>query len=87
MQSQFRNGYICYGQKNIALILKYLILNSAQIRTLWFTASHAHTNAGNFNVSPSIASFSGGGSNTNLHSIFHQKIKKIIIPKVFHANC
>ena len=56
MQSQFRNGYICYGQKNVALILKYLILNSAQIRTLWFTASHAHTNAGNFNVSPSIAS-------------------------------
>ena len=56
MQSQSRNGYICYGQKNVALILKYLILNSAQIRTLWFTASHANTNAGNFNVSPSIAS-------------------------------
>ena len=55
MQSQSRNGYICYGQKNVALILKYLILNSAQIRTLWFTASHANTNAGNFNVSPSIA--------------------------------
>ena len=66
MQSQFRNGYICYGQKNVALILKYLILNSAQIRTLWFTASHTNTNAGNFNVSPSIASFRGGGRNKKL---------------------
>ena len=71
MQSQFRNGYICYGQKNVALILKYLILNSAQIRTLWFTASHAHTNAGNFNVSPSIALFRGGGRNKNVLGTSH----------------